>query len=107
MLRDVALDGHTNVQYSIVNHQSVVNSSHSMRLDAEFFHPDYLNVQNQLEKISSYRLKDFQVKIRHPKEIKRNYVDDGILFLRAQNVRPLSIDLTSNPVIYRKGMQNV
>ncbi len=25
-------------------------------------------------------------------------MDDGILFLRAQNVRPLSIDLTSNPV---------
>ena len=45
-----------------------------------------------------HRLIDFQVKIRHPKEIKRNYVDDGILFLRAQNVRPLSIDLTSNPV---------
>ena len=84
--------------YSIVNYQSVVDSSHSMRLDAEFFHPDYLKVQNQLEKISSHRLIDFQVKIRHPKEIKRNYVDDGALFLRAQNVRPLSIDLTSNPV---------
>ena len=69
-----------------------------MRLDAEFFHPDYLKVQNQLKKISSHRLIDFQVKIRHPKEIKRNYVDDGVLFLRAQNVRPLSIDLTSNPV---------
>ena len=26
------------MQYSIVNYQSVVDSSHSMRLDAEFFH---------------------------------------------------------------------
>ena len=69
-----------------------------MRLDAEFFHPDYLNIQHQLEKISSHRLIDFQVKIRHPKEIKRNYVDDGVLLFRGQNVRPLSIDLTSNPV---------
>ena len=69
-----------------------------MRLDTEFFHPDYLKIQRQLEKIGSHRLIDFQVKIRHPKEIKRNYVDDGVLFLRAQNVRPLSIDLTSNPV---------
>lgn len=69
-----------------------------MRFDAEFFHPDYLKIQHQLEKVSSHRLIDFQVKIRHPKEIKRNYVDDGVLFLRAQNVRPLSIDLTSNPV---------
>ena len=98
MLRDAALDGHTNVQYSIVNCQSIIDSSHSMRLDAEFFHPDYLKIQRQLEKVSSHRLIDFQVKIRHPKEIKRNYVDDSVLFLRAQNVRPLSIDLTSNPV---------
>ena len=86
------------MQYSIVNYQSVVNSSHSMRLDAEFFHPGYLAIQRQLEKIGSRRLIDFQVKIRHPKEIKRNYVDDGVLLLRGQNVRPLSIDLTSNPV---------
>ena len=98
MLRDAALDGHTNVHYSIVNYQSVVDSSHSMRLDAEFFHPDYLKIQHQLEKISSHRLIDFQVEIKHPKEIQRNYIDDGVLFLRAQNVRPLSIDLTSNPV---------
>ena len=86
------------MQYSIVNYQSIIDSSHSMRLDAEFFHPDYLEMKHQLEEISSRRLIDFQVKIRHPKEIQRNYVDDGVLFLRAQNVRPLSIDLTSNPV---------
>ncbi|MCG9134696.1 hypothetical protein J5I95_23815 [Candidatus Poribacteria bacterium] len=98
MPKEVALDGHTNIQYSIVDYQSVANSSHSLRLDAEFFHPDYLKIQHQLEKIGSYRLIDFQVKIKHPKEIKRNYVDDGVLLLRGQNVRPLSIDLTSNPV---------
>ena len=69
-----------------------------MRLDAEFFRPDYLKIQHQLEEIGSHKLIDFQVKIRHPKEIKRNYVDDGVLLLRGQNVRPLSIDLTSNPV---------
>ena len=86
------------MHYSIVNYQSIVDASHSMRLDAEFFHPDYLKVQHQLEAISSRRLIDFQVKIRHPIEIKRNYVDDGVLLLRGQNVRPLSIDLTSNPV---------
>ena len=86
------------MKHSIVNYQSVADSSHSMRLDAEFFHPDYLKVLRQLEKIGSRKLIDFQVKIRHPKEIKRNYVDNGVLLLRGQNVRPLSIDLTSNPV---------
>lgn len=86
------------VQYSIVNYQSVVEASHSMRLDAEFFRPDYLKIQRQLEEISSQRLIDFQVEIKHPKEIKRNYVEEGVLFLRVQNVRPLSIDITTNPV---------
>ena len=98
MLRDAALDGHTNVQYSIVNYQFVADSSHSIRLDAEFFHPDYLEIQRQLKEIGAHRLIDLQVKIRHPIEIKRNYVDEGVLLLRGQNVRPLSIDLTSNPV---------
>ena len=86
------------MQYSIVDYQSIVDASHSLRLDAEFFRPDYLQIQRRLEAIGSHRLIDFQVNIRHPKEIKRNYVDNGVLFLRAQNVRPLSIDLTSNPV---------
>ena len=86
------------MQYSIVDYQSVVDASKSCRIDAEFFRPDYLRIQRQLEEISSYRLADFQVKIKHPKEINRNYVDDGVLFLRAQNVRPLFIDLTANPV---------
>ncbi len=86
------------MRYSIVNYQSVVSASHSMRLDAEFFHPDYLRIWNRLEEISSRKLIDFQVQIRHPKEIKRNYVDEGVLFLRSQNVRPLSVDLTTNPV---------
>ena len=86
------------MQYSIVNYQSVVKASDTMRFDAEFFRSDYLKIQKQLQEISSYRLIDFQVEIKHPKEIKRNYVDDGVLFLRAQNVRPLSIDLARNPV---------
>ena len=86
------------MQYSVIDYQSIVDASHSLRFDAEFFRPDYLQVQRRLEAIGSRKLIDFQVNIRHPKEIKRNYVDDGILFLRAQNVRPLSIDLTSNPV---------
>ena len=86
------------MQYSIVDYQSIVDASHSLRFDAEFFQPNYLQIQRRLEAIGSRRLIDFQVNIRHPKEIKRNYVENGVLFLRAQNVRPLSIDLTSNPV---------
>ena len=86
------------MQYSVVDYQSIVDASHSLRFDAEFFRPDYLQVQRRLESIGSHRLIDFQANIRHPKEIKRNYVPDGVLLLRGQNVRPLSIDLTANPV---------
>ena len=86
------------MQYSTVDYQTIVNASHSLRFDAEFFLPHYLHIQHRLEKIGARKLIDFQVNIRHPKEIKRNYVENGVLFLRAQNVRPLSIDLTANPV---------
>ena len=78
------------MQYSIVDYQSIIDASHSLRLDAEFFQPDYLQIQRQLEDIGSRRLIDFQANIRHPKEIKRNYVENGVLLLRGQNVRPLS-----------------
>ena len=86
------------MKYSVVDYQSIVDASHSLRFDAEFFRPDYLQIQRRLEKIGSRKLIDFQANIRHPKEIKRNYVDDGVFLLRGQNVRPLSIDLTANPV---------
>lgn len=86
------------MQYSTVDYQFIVDASDSLRLDAEFFQLDYLQIQRRLEAIGSHRLIDFQANIRHPKEIKRNYVDNGVLLLRGQNVRPLSIDLTSNPV---------
>lgn len=75
-----------------------MDAFHSLQLDAEFFRPDYLQIQRQLEAIGSRKLIDFQVNTRPSKEIKRNYVDTGILFFRAQNVRPLSINLTSNSV---------
>lgn len=86
------------MQYSVVDYQSIVDASHSLRFDAEFFRPDYLQIQRRLEAIGSHKLSDFQINIRHPKEIKRNYVDNGVLLLRGQNVRPLSIDLAANPV---------
>ena len=69
------------MQYSIADYQSMVNASHSMRFDAEFFRPDYLQVQRRLEEIGSPKLIGFQVNIRHLKEIKRNYVDNDVLLL--------------------------
>ena len=86
------------MHFSIVNYQSVVGSSLSTRIDADFFHPNYLKTQNFLESMGSQKLVNLQVTIKHPKEITRNYVKDGTMFLRAQNVRPMSIDTDANTV---------
>ena len=75
-----------------------MKDSHSLRLDAEYFHPDYLESLDLLEAAGSRKLSDFGVMIRHPKEIRRNYVVNGVQMLRGQNVRPLSIDMAANPV---------
>lgn len=86
------------MQISIVNYKTVQEESHSLRIDADFFRTEYLNIQNILKSKHSKKLLDYKVQIQHPSEIKREYKDDGILFLRAQNVRPLQIDIESNPV---------
>jgi len=86
------------MKFSIVSFQTVINASYSMRFDAEFFRPDYLEIQEFLKQDEYLTLADFQVSIRHPQEIKRNYESNGILFLRAQNVRPCYINTLSNPV---------
>ncbi|MBN1494123.1 hypothetical protein JW911_00085 [Candidatus Peregrinibacteria bacterium] len=86
------------MQYSIVNYKTVKEESHSLRIDADFFRADYLSIQDKLKSKSFKKLIDYKIKIKHPTEIKREYVDDGVLFLRAQNVRPLQIDIENNPV---------
>lgn len=89
--------------YSIVNLNQVKNASHCFRLDADYFRKDYLNLELFLKKRNSKPLKDFNVKIIHPTEFKREYVtENGILFIRAQNVRPLSINIESNQVFLSK-----
>ena len=55
-----------------------------------------------LKQFGAVQFKDDQPEIIHPQEIKRQYVEkDGIWFLRAQNVRPMRIDLTNQVLISR------
>jgi len=87
------------MQTSIVNFSKVRNDSECIRIDAEFFKKEYLSIDTQLRNSPFKDLKDFGIRIYHPNEIKRNYVDSGgVFFLRAQNVRPLEVDLESNKV---------
>ncbi|MFH7836324.1 MAG: restriction endonuclease subunit S [Candidatus Aenigmatarchaeota archaeon] len=71
------------------------------RIDAEYYQPEYLEVKNQLLNTKFIYLKNLVNEIIHPKEIKREYEEGNkdYLFLLAQNVRPLMLDLSKKKYI--------
>ena len=91
------------MQYSIQTFKEVVNSSPILRIDPDFFHPTYLAVENKLSDISTSSMFQKGIKVIHPNEIKRNFVsEDGVQFVRAQNVRPFFFNTNANPVFISK-----
>ncbi|MGC9101450.1 MAG: hypothetical protein ACP5HC_09485, partial [Caldisericum sp.] len=71
------------------------------RLDAEYYKPEYLEVKQKLLKTNFVYFKNLVKKIIHPKEIKREYEKEkqDYLFLLAQNVRSLMLDLSERKYI--------
>lgn len=71
------------------------------RIDAEYYQPEYLEVEKQLLRTKFVYFKDLVKEIIHPKEIKREYEEEkkDYLFLLAQNVRPLMLDLSERKYI--------
>ena len=87
MLRDAALDGHTNVEYSIVNF-SEVKSHKDKRLDSEHYHPWHLENLRKIKK-QSQPLSEFIVHISGgATPLGAIYPEEGIPFLRVQNIMP-------------------
>ena len=87
MLRDAALDGHTNVHYSIVNF-SEVKSHKDKRLDSEHYHPWHLENLRKI-KNQSQRLSEFITHISGgATPLGAMYPEEGIPFLRVQNIMP-------------------
>ncbi len=87
MLRDAALDGHTNIQFSIINF-SEVKLHKDKRLDADHYHPWHLK---NLEKIrdESQPLSEFIIHISGgATPLGAVYPEEGIPFLRVQNIMP-------------------
>ncbi len=74
------------------------------RIDAEYYQPEYLEVKNKLLKTNATYFKNLVREIIHPKEIKREYEEEekDYLFLLAQNVRPLMLDLSERKYISSK-----
>jgi restriction endonuclease S subunit len=71
------------------------------RLDAEYYKQEYLKVKQKLLQTEFVYFKDLVKEIIHPKEIKREYEEEkqDYLFLLAQNVRPLMLDLSEKKFI--------
>ncbi|MFH7881075.1 MAG: restriction endonuclease subunit S [Candidatus Aenigmatarchaeota archaeon] len=71
------------------------------RIDAEYYQPEYLEIKKTLLKTKFIYFKNLVKKIIHPKEIKREYEEENkdYLFLLAQNVRPLMLDLSEKKYI--------
>jgi len=78
--------------YSIIQKSQLEGA---LRLDAEYYQPEYLNL---ISKLKSQKSKVFFgeliEKITHPKEIKREYSGRGYIFLLAQNIRPGFLDFS-------------
>ena len=70
------------------------------RLDSEYQIKTQMAAIASIKQFGAIQFKDDQPEIIHPQEIKREYVEeDGIWFLRAQNVRSLRIDPTNRVLI--------
>jgi restriction endonuclease S subunit len=71
------------------------------RLDAEYYKPEYLEVKQKLLQTKFVYFRNLVKEIIHPKEIKREYEEEkqDYLFLLAQNVRPLMLDLSEKKYI--------
>jgi len=71
------------------------------RIDAEYYKPEYLEIKQKLLQNNFIYFKNLVKDIIHPKEIKREYEEErqDYLFLLAQNVRSLMLDLSEKKFI--------
>jgi restriction endonuclease S subunit len=71
------------------------------RMDAEYYKSEYLEIKQRLLQTNFIYFKNLVKDVLHPKEIKREYEEEkqNYLFLLAQNVKPLMLDLSEKKFI--------
>lgn len=63
------------------------------RIDAEYYQPEYLEMEEKIKKFENYLLRDIIEKFSSGKNLRQSdYSSDGVKFIRTQNVRPIIID---------------
>jgi type I restriction enzyme S subunit len=87
-------------QYKNIEYSRVMLSElgGKMRIDSEFYSPQYIRVTEDVVKKKHTSLAKLNAIIKHPTEIKREYDDEGVTFLRTQNLRPLNVDFSASEV---------
>lgn len=62
------------------------------RLDAEFYQPIYLEVEERLNTVNAVRLESLLVDIRYGLNVEPDYVEEGLPFIRAMNLKEYGIE---------------
>lgn len=87
------------MQYSIVNYKNVLEANRDLRIDGEYFKPDFLLAEKRIEKIHFALLENIaDVKGGKRLPLGETFADDGIPYIRAEDIR-LFADYTLAPKI--------
>lgn len=64
-----------------------------VRIDPEYYQPEYLEMEEKIKKFENYLLKDIIEKFSSGKNLKQaSYSSKGVKFIRTQNIRPILMD---------------
>ena len=78
------------IVYSIIQKSQLEGAK---RLDAEYYQPEYLELDKKIKKYENYLLRDLIISFASGKNLPQaDFCDSSIFFTRTQNVRPVLID---------------
>ncbi len=82
------------MEVSIVNLEKIYSSVYGDRLDAEFYLPDYLDVENKIENKEFLYLDDvtYKIDVGHVGSMVGRYAEKGVWLLQTQNVKECFLD---------------
>jgi restriction endonuclease S subunit len=92
------------MKYSIVSRANIINSIYGDRIDAEFFLPIYLNVEQTLNH-NKYKLLGkvtSKIDVGHVGPMVNEYNEDGVWLIQTQNVREFFLNNLNKTYINEK-----
>lgn len=68
------------------------NLSYGLRLDPEFYRPEYTKSRRELERIGTKTIREIKEDIRYGLQAEPDYLQEGINYIRALNLRDIGIE---------------